>query len=75
MAPRRQVLPDYGTVTVKGKEYYRTRMVDQDGNRFSLYASTKKELHEKVLEAEKQIEEKTFKQQTPTVREYGYSIF
>lgn len=70
MAPRRQALPEYGTVTVNGKEYFRTRMTDQDGNRFSLYGSTKKELHEKVLEAEKQIEETTFRQQSPTVREY-----
>lgn len=70
MAPRKQVLPDYGVVTVNGKEYYRTRMIDQDGKRFSLYGSTKKELHEKVLETQQQIEERTFRQQTPSVREY-----
>ena len=40
MAPRKQVLPDYGVVTVNGKEYYRTRMIDQDGKRFSLYRAS-----------------------------------
>ena len=45
-------------------------MIDQDGKRFSLYGSTKKELHEKVLETQQQIEERTFRQQTPSVREY-----
>ncbi len=70
MAKRKPILPDYGTVQIKGKTYFRTRVSDNDGNRISLYASSRDELFEKVLEVEKQIENKTFRRSTPTVREY-----
>ena len=36
--PRRMMLPDYGTVSMKGTQYYRTRVTDQQGRRVSLYA-------------------------------------
>ena len=36
--PRRRMLPDYGTVSMKGTQYYRTRVTDQQGRRVSLYA-------------------------------------
>ena len=29
--PRRMMLPDYGTVSMKGTQYYRTRVTDQRG--------------------------------------------
>ena len=70
MAKRKPTLPDYGTVQIKGITYFRTRVSDDEGNRFSLYAATREELYEKVLEVEKQIENKTFRRNTPTVREY-----
>lgn len=70
MAKRKPTLPDYGTVQIKGNTYFRTRVSDDEGNRFSLYAATREELYEKVLEVEKQIENKTFRRNTPTVREY-----
>ena len=38
MAARRIMLPDYGTVSMKGTQYYRTRVTDQQGRRLSLYA-------------------------------------
>ena len=38
MAARRMMLPDYGTVSMKGTQYYRTRVTDQQGRRVSLYA-------------------------------------
>ena len=69
MAKRKPTLPDYGTVQIKGNTYFRTRVSDDEGNRFSLYAATREELYEKVLEVEKQIENKTFRRNTPTVRE------
>ena len=56
MAKRKPILPDYGTVQIKGNMYFRTRVSDDEGNRFSLYAATREELYEKVLEVEKQIE-------------------
>lgn len=70
MAKRKPILPDYGTVQIKGKTYFRTRVSDDEGNRISLYAVTREELYEKVLEVEKQIANKTFRRGTPTVKEY-----
>ena len=70
MAKRKPLLPDYGTVQIKGKTYFRTRLSDDDGNRISLYADSREELYKKVVEVEKQIENKTFRRSTPTVREY-----
>lgn len=43
MAARRMMLPDYGTVSMKGTQYYRTRVTDQQGRRVSLYARTREE--------------------------------
>lgn len=34
MAARRMMLPDYGTVSMKGTQYYRTRVTDQQGGGF-----------------------------------------
>ena len=53
MAKRKPLLPDYGTVQIKGKTYFRTRLSDDDGNRISLYAASREELYEKVMEVEK----------------------
>ena len=35
MAKRKPLLPDYGTVQIKGKTYFRTRLSDDEGNRIS----------------------------------------
>ena len=70
MAKRKPIIPNYGTVQIKGKTYYRTRLSDDEGNRIPLYAATREELYEKVNKVEEQIENKTFRRQTPTVREY-----
>ena len=50
MAKRKPILPDYGTVQIKGKTYYRTRVSDGEGNRISLYAVSREELYDKVIE-------------------------
>ena len=60
MAARRMMLPDYGTVSMKGTQYYRTRVTDQQGRRVSLYARTREELYQKEQEAIQQIENKTY---------------
>ena len=70
MAARRMMLPDYGTVSMKGTQYYRTRVTDQQGRRVSLYARTREELYQKEQEAIQQIENKTYCRSTPTVEEY-----
>ena len=51
MAARRMMIPDYGTVSMKGTQYYRTRVTDQQGRRGSLYARTREELYQKEQEA------------------------
>ena len=70
MARKKKSIPQYGTVLLRGEEVYRTRIVDADGKRVALYGKTCEELYEKVLEAEKQIAEATFRRSTPTVQEY-----
>lgn len=63
-------IPQYGTVVLKGVTYYRTRIKDADGKRFSLYGKTREELYEKVQEAKRQIEDAEFHRAFPTVTEY-----
>ena len=70
MARKRYVIPQYGTVIMAGKEYYRTRIEDADGKRVALYGRTREELYDKVLEAREQIEDNTFRRSSPTVKEY-----
>lgn len=71
MAKKKTQSPKYGTITLKGIQYYRTRITDADGKELSLYAATCEELYEKQLEARKQVEEIIFHRQHPTVAEYG----
>lgn len=63
-------IPDYGTVTMGNSIYYRTRILDADGKRVSLYGKTKEELYNKVIEAKREIEECKFRRENPTVAEY-----
>ena len=70
MARKKKLIPDYGTTTIKGVEYYRTRIADADGKRVSLYALTREELYDKVQEAQQLIKEAKFRHDNPTVKEY-----
>ena len=70
MGRKKKQIPKYGTVTLNGIEYFRTRIEDADGKRVTLYAKTAEELYEKVEEAKRQIEEASFRRATPTVAEY-----
>lgn len=63
-------IPEYGTVIIKGAEYYRTRIYDTDGKRVTLYGKTREELYEKVQDVKRQIEEMKYRRATPTVAEY-----
>ena len=74
MAKKKTQIPKYGTITLKGIQYYRTRITDADGKELSLYAVTCEELYEKQLEARKQVEEIIFHRQHPTVAEYGREV-
>ena len=70
MARKKPTIPQYGTVTRKGVEYYRTRITDADGKRVDLYALTREELYEKETEARQQVEDAIFRRKNPTVAEY-----
>ena len=70
MARPKKNIPKYGTVTMNGVIYFRTRIEDADGKRVALYALTAEELYEKVEEAKRQIKEAVFRRNTPTVKEY-----
>ena len=45
MAKKKTQIPKYGTITLKGIQYYRTRITDADGKEVSLYATTCEELY------------------------------
>ena len=45
MAKKKTQIPKYGTITLKGIQYYRTRITDADGKELSLYAATCEELY------------------------------
>ena len=40
MAKKKTEIPKYGTIMLKGIQYYRTRIMDADGKQGSLYAAT-----------------------------------
>ena len=46
MGRKKKQIPKYGTVTLNGIEYFRTRIEDADGKRVALYAKTAEELPE-----------------------------
>ena len=70
MAKKKDTIPEYGTVTRKGVQYYRTRIMDADGKQVSLYATTCEELYKKEQEARKQVAEILFRKENPTVADY-----
>lgn len=63
-------LPEYGTVMMRGIQYYRTRILDADGKRVAIYGLTREELYERVQEAQKKVAEAIFHRENPTVEEY-----
>ena len=67
---RKREIPEYGTITKRGVQYYRTRMKDAEGKWVSLYAQTREELYDKALEMRRKIEDETFRKKNPTVEEY-----
>lgn len=70
MPAKRQRIPRYGTVEIKGHTYYRTTVMDANRNSITLYGKSRQELYEKELEALEQIDNATFRRKSPTVAEY-----
>lgn len=69
--PKRKRIPDYSTVKRGNITYYRTRLLDTDGKRVSLYARTREELYEKELAAQRYIDNIISRGGNPTVEEYS----
>ena len=70
MAKRKIAIPQYGTVTLNGIDYYRTRVQNADGKLVALYARTPEELYDRELGALEQIDNDTFCRKSPTVADY-----
>ena len=70
MAKSKRAIPQYGTVTLNGIDYYRTRVQNADGKLVALYARTPEELYDKELGALEQIDNDTFCRKSPTVADY-----
>ena len=66
----KRAIPQYGTVTLNGIDYYRTRVQNTDGKLVALYARTPEELYDKELGAIEQIDNDTFCRKSPTVADY-----
>ena len=74
MAKRKRAIPQYGTVTLNGIDYYRTRVQNADGKLVVLYARTPEELYDKELGALEQIDNDTFCRKSPTVA-FLFSVY
>ena len=61
MPRKKEVIPEYKTVIHNGNEYFRTRIKDADGKRVAIYGLTRKELNEKVKEAQREIDDISFR--------------
>lgn len=70
MAKKKEQIPQYGAIMLKGVQYYRKRIQDADGKQMSLYATTPEELYQKEREARLQVSEIIFRRENPTVAEY-----
>lgn len=70
MPRKKDIIPEYQSEVFNGKEYFRTRIKDADGKRIALYASTRKELYEKVKDAQREIDNICFRKDNPTVKDY-----
>jgi len=48
LGKRKRAIPQYGTVTLNGIDYYRTRVQNADGKLVALYARTPEELYDNL---------------------------
>ncbi len=63
-------IPKYGTVNINGNVYYRTRILDDDGNTITLYGKTREDVYEKEMDALDASASSIFRRKSPTVRDY-----
>ena len=62
-------IPAYTRVKRRDNYYLRARVYDADGKRIDIYGKDEEELAQKVLEAQKKIEDLRFRKVNPTVAE------
>ena len=71
MARRRKIIPEYGTVNIKGKIYYRTRVCDKFGHEIAVYGDTREEVYKKVEILQEQIDNNVILwRDSPLVKDY-----
>ncbi len=70
MAGKKRRIPRYGTVAIRGDQFYRTFVEGSDGKRKALYAKTREALYEKEMEALEEIDSSVYHRKSPTVAEY-----
>ncbi len=63
-------IPEYGTVTIKGRTYYRTHITDERGKDRSIYGLTREEVYEKEMDAFAEIDSASYSRKSPSVEEY-----
>lgn len=68
---KKDIVPEYPEVIIRGKTYNRACLVNADGKSIQLYAINRDKLHKKVQEAEKKIKEEALLRKNPTVGEYS----
>jgi len=62
---------NYSVVTKKGNTYYRAKRLDADGKWIDVYGKSPEDLNEKLILAEKKINDARLRLQNPTVEEYS----
>lgn len=65
MSAKKNRIPKYGTVEIKGHTYYRTIVTDSKGKHISLYAKTRRELYDREMAVCEQIENDRFLRYSP----------
>lgn len=70
MARKKAIIPEYSTTTIGTHQYYRTRIMDTDGNQLALYATTREELYKKEKQARRNVQDLLYRKAHPTVEEY-----
>ncbi len=70
MAAKRNRIPRYNTVEIRGIQYYKTYVEDSEGNHIALYGRSREELYDKELDALDRIDSIRLQKKSPTVAEY-----
>lgn len=70
MAVRQRRIPRYGTVTIRGEQFYRTYVKNSEGKTVALTSKSREALYEKEMDAWDHIDSILLNRKSPTVQEY-----